>query len=187
MAKLGIDPESIDIVFLSHSHYDHTGGLSEFLIKNSNVTIYYPQSFQINLIDEMKKRGASLIPVSVFREIRTNIFSLGELDGAIPEQSLAIRTSKGIVVITGCAHPGIINILETAKKSFPGEPIFLAMGGFHLHNQTDIKSIINKMNEMSVLKAAPCHCSGDKARQLFKDAFEENYIEIGTGQVIKID
>ncbi len=189
MVKLGIGPESIDLVFLSHFHHDHTGGMSEFLKKNSGVTIYYPLSFPVKLIDEMKNSGASLIPVSTFQEIKRNIFSLGELEGAIPEQSLAIRTSKGIVVITGCAHPGIINILEKVKSSFPDEVIYLAMGGFHLHTKTDdeIKSIANKILEMEVLKVAPCHCSGDKAHKLFKDAFNNNYVEIGTGQVIKIN
>ncbi len=189
MSKLGIDPKNIDIVFISHFHHDHTGGLSDFLKENSGVTIYYPQSFPVKLINEMKNSGASLILVSSFQKIEENIFSLGELNGAIPEQSLAIRTSKGIVIITGCAHPGIIDILEKAKSSFPGEAIYLAMGGFHLHAQTndEIKSIINKMFEMKILKAAPCHCSGDKARNLFKDAFDNNYIEIGTGRTIKID
>jgi 7,8-dihydropterin-6-yl-methyl-4-(beta-D-ribofuranosyl)aminobenzene 5'-phosphate synthase len=189
MSKLNIDPKSIDIVFLSHFHHDHTGGLSDFLKKNSGVTIYYPQSFPVKLINEMKNSGASLIPVSSFQEIKENIFSLGEINGAIPEQSLAIRTPKGVVVITGCAHPGIIDILEKAKSSFPGETIYLAMGGFHLHMQTndEIKSIINKILEMEIHKAGSCHCSGDKARKLFKDAFENNYVEIGTGRKIKID
>ena len=189
MSKLGIDPKSIDIVFLSHFHHDHTGGLNDFLKKNPGVTIYYPQSFSVKLINEMKNSGATLVSVSTFQKIKENIFSLGELDGAIPEQSLAIRTLKGIVVITGCAHPGIINILEKAKSSFPDEVIYLAMGGFHLHAKTndEIKDIINKILEMKVLKAAPCHCSGDKARTLFKDAFINDYVEIGTGKIIKID
>jgi len=188
MEKLKIDPQSIDLVFLSHFHHDHTGGLSAFLKKNSNVTIYYPQSFPNQLVEEIKKSGATQVPVSSFKELQTNIFSLGELGSAIPEQSLAIRTTKGVVVITGCAHPGIVNILEKAKKSFPDELIYLAMGGFHLHNQSksEITKKINTIVKMEILNVGPCHCSGDDARKMFNEVYRDNYIEIGTGKLIEI-
>jgi len=188
MSKLSIAPEDIDFVFLSHFHHDHTGGLSAFLKKNFNLTIYYPQSFQANLIKDMENSGAKLIQVSSFIELLTNIFSLGELDGAVPEQSLAIRTPKGIAVVTGCAHPGIINILEKAKELFPEETIYLALGGFHLFRKTDdeIKNTIEKMLNMEIINAAPSHCSGNSARYLFKEAYHNNYIETGTGKIIEI-
>ncbi len=188
MAILSIDPKSIDYIFLSHFHHDHTGGLNYFLKKNSDVTIYYPQSFPDQLIEEMKNSGSKLVPVSSFHELQTNIFSLGELDGGIPEQSLAIRTPKGIVVITGCAHPGIINILERAKSFFPNEAIYLAMGGFHLYRKTDdeIRSTINRILKMEIFAVAPSHCSGNSARKMFKEVYNDNYFEIGTGKVIEI-
>ncbi|MCW8811110.1 MAG: MBL fold metallo-hydrolase [Ignavibacteriaceae bacterium] len=189
MEKLKIDPQSIDLVFLSHFHHDHTGGLSAFLKKNSNVTIYYPNSFPAQLVEEIKKSGAKPIPISSFQEIQTNLFSLGELGNAIPEQSLAIRTTKGIVVITGCAHPGIVNILEKAKNSFPDELIYLALGGFHLHNQNekDISKKVNEIMKMEIISVGPCHCSGDLARNIFKEVYKENFIELGVGKVINID
>ena len=133
MKKLGIDPRSIDIVFLSHFHHDHTGGLKEFLKTNSKVKIFYPQSFPQEIIDAIKNSGTVPVPVSDFMEILPDVYTLGEIKGAIPEQSLAVRSPEGIVVITGCAHPGIINILQKAKNVFPDELIYLALGGFHLH------------------------------------------------------
>jgi len=189
MAKLNIDPKSIDFIFLSHFHHDHTGGLSKFLKHNSNVTIYYLKSFPNQLIEEMKKSGAMPVAVSSFQELQTNIFSLGELDGVIPEQSLAIRSPKGIAVITGCAHPGIIKILEMAKSFFSDESIYLAIGGFHLHHlsKDEINNTINKIFKMEILTVAPSHCSGDLARKMFKKVYDDNYIEIGTGRVIKIN
>lgn len=189
MSKLNIKPEDIDLVFLSHFHHDHTGGLSDFLDKNSNVTVYYPQSFPEQLIELIKKSGAGLIPVSSFQEIQENIFSLGEINGAIPEQSLAVHTNKGIVVITGCAHPGIVKILERAKSFFPNEQIYLVLGGFHLHNQNE-KEVNKKANEilnMEIISVGPCHCSGDLARNKFKEIYKENCTEIGVGRIITID
>ena len=189
MSKLGIDPKSIDVVFLSHFHHDHTGGLSDFLQANPSITVCYPWSFPDRLIDTMIRSGVTLLPVSSFQKLMENIFSLGEFNGAIPEQSLAVRTTKGIIVITGCAHPGIINILEKAKNSFPGEVISLVLGGFHLYKQTkeDIKDILDKIFNMGVLQAAASHCSGEIARNILKDDYKQNHVEIGSGKVIKIN
>jgi 7,8-dihydropterin-6-yl-methyl-4-(beta-D-ribofuranosyl)aminobenzene 5'-phosphate synthase len=189
MKKLSIDPGNIDFVFLSHFHHDHTGGLSEFLKKNSKITIYYPHSFPADLIEEMKNSGAEPIPVSSFNELQSNIYSIGELNGTIPEQSLAIRTSKGIVIITGCAHPGIINILEKAKEFFAYETIYLVAGGFHLIRKTEneLKNTISKIFKMIILNVAPSHCSGSSARQMFKEIYKSHYIEIGTGKNIRIE
>jgi len=189
MSKLDIHPEDIDLVFLSHFHHDHTGGLNDFLQKNSDVTIYYPQSFPTQLVESMKQSAATLVPISLFQRLRENIFSIGELGGSIPEQSIAIRTSKGILVITGCAHPGIIEILEAAKSSFPEETIYLALGGFHLlhHTENELKSTINEILKMKVLNVGPSHCSGDAAREMFREIYKKNYIETGVGKKIVIE
>ena len=189
MAKLNINPEDIDLIFLSHFHHDHTGGLSEFLKKKSNVKIYYPKSFPNQLVEEIKKSGAIPVPVSSFQELQTNIFSLGELDSAIPEQSLAIQTAKGIVVITGCAHPGIVNILEKAKNSFHDELIYLTMGGFHLHRNTvaEISKVINEIIDLEIRTVAPSHCSGDTASKMFKKVYGADCIEVGVGKIITIN
>ena len=188
MGKLKVDPHSIDIVILSHFHHDHTGGLSEFLKINSNIKVYYPQSFPLPLIDIIINSGATPFPVSDFLEIIPNVFTLGEIDGIIPEQSLVIRSNKGIIVITGCAHPGIINILEKTKECFPNEIIYLTMGGFHLYKMTKerMSSTINKISDMGVQAIAPAHCSGNVACQLFNEKYGMNYFEMEAGEIIEI-
>ncbi|RPI73426.1 MAG: MBL fold metallo-hydrolase [Ignavibacteriales bacterium] len=188
MSKLNIDPKEIDLVFLSHFHHDHTGGLSDFLKINSKVKIYYPFSFPDQLVETIKNSGAEPFPVSSFQELHTNIFSLGEINGAIPEQSLAVRTNKGIVVITGCAHPGIVRILEKAKKDFAEESICLALGGFHLHclNEEEINKVIHYITDIEIQSVAPTHCTGSTARKMFDDVFGSDYIEVGAGRIITI-
>ena len=188
MGKLGIDPKSIDVVVLSHFHHDHTGGLKDFLEVNSKVKVFYPQSFPKEIVDVIKHSGAEAVPVSEFMEILPDVFTLGEIKGIIPEQSLAVRSKKGVVVITGCAHPGIINILQKAESEFSDELIYHAIGGFHLHrlNEDEISEVIQKMFDMEILSVAPTHCSGSVARQMFKEVFDADYVEVGVGKVINI-
>ena len=189
MSKLNINPKDIDLVFLSHFHHDHTGGLSDFLKINPEVTVYYPQSFPDQLTELINKSGAKSVSIFSFQELQQNIFSLGEISGAIPEQSLAIGSNRGIVVITGCAHPGIVKILQGAKEQFPDEKIYIALGGFHLHNQNekDISKKVNEIMKMEIISVGPCHCSGDLARNIFKEVYKKNLIELGVGKVINID
>lgn len=188
MDKLNINPQNISTVFLSHYHHDHTGGLEEFLKINSNVRIYYLHSFPIELVDTIIRASAIPVPVSEFVEIFPNVFSLGVIDGNIPEQSLAIRSSQGIVIITGCAHPGILTIVENAKAKFPDELIFLVTGGFHMHrkNEDEINEVIQKMFDMDILSIAPTHCSGSAASKMFREVFDADFLEVGVGKVIEL-
>jgi len=187
MQKLEIEPNSIDIVVLSHIHGDHTGGLGSFLEKNPNVTIYIPESFPKRFKNNAQARGATIVDVNEPMKICEDVYSTGQLGKWIKEQSLIVRTDKGLIVITGCAHPGIVNIVNTAKDLVKDD-ILLVMGGFHLEWATKgkIEKIISTFKQWHVRYAGPCHCSGDKARSLFEKHFGKNYINIGAGKVITL-
>ena len=187
MEKSAIEPDSIDIVVLSHIHGDHTGGLGSFLEKNPSVTIYLPKSFPKRLKDNARDYGAKIVEVKESLKICENVYSTGQLGKWIKEQSLIIRTYNDLVVITGCAHPGIIRVVNAAKDLIKDD-ILLVMGGFHLEwaGKGKIEKIISTFRRLGVRYVAPCHCSGDKARSLFEKHFDKNYINIGAGKVITL-
>ena len=155
MDKLQIDLKEIDIVVLSHIHGDHTGGLAGFLKKNNQVTVYLPRSFPQSFKDGIKSYGAKVEEVYVSKEIMPGVYTTGELDRGIEEQSLIVKTSRGIVIITGCAHPGIVTIIREARK-IAGEKVYLVVGGFHLSGTPtrQIKAIIPKLQDAKCRKGS---------------------------------
>jgi 7,8-dihydropterin-6-yl-methyl-4-(beta-D-ribofuranosyl)aminobenzene 5'-phosphate synthase len=187
MNKLGIDITNIDTLVLSHSHTDHAGGLLDFLKHNHQVTVYALASFPNNFKEHIKQTGASLIEVDKSKEICPNIFTTGELGLGIKEQALVLNTAKGLIVVTGCAHPGIVEITGQVKKLINQNVLFI-IGGFHLFSTSEkgIENIISDLENLGVANVAPCHCSGDQARQMFKNVFQEHYLDVGVGRVITI-
>jgi len=187
MEKIGIRPEEIDLVFLSHDHRDHTGGLETLLMENSKIAVWLPEFFSSSFKDIIKKRGASVTEVDNFQKICQGAYTTGVIPGWIKEQSLILDTDKGIILITGCAHPRITNII-TKVKDLIKKDIHLALGGFHLgaFYENEINEIIDHFRKSGVKKVGPCHCSGDEARKLFAEEYKDDFIEIGVGKEIKV-
>lgn len=99
-----------------------------------------------------------------------------------------IDTRRGPIIVTGCAHPGIVNIVRQAR-SIIDRPAYIVMGGFHLHSAGAgrINRIIAELQESGVKRCGPCHCSGDRARKLFRQAFGDEYIiDAGVGTRVKL-
>ena len=184
--KLNINPESVEIIVISHNHWDHTGGLFTFLEKKSGIPVYLPHSFPGEFIDKVKDSKATVILTNEPVEICKDVYSTGEIEGPVNEQSLIVKTNKGLVVVTGCAHPGIVNIIKRAQEIM-GEEVYLVFGGFHLmrHSEEKVKEIISQFRELGVKKCGATHCTGDMQINLFKEAYGNDYIEMGTGRVLE--
>lgn len=187
MEKLGIRPEKIDVAVLSHIHHDHTGGLEELLVRNSKIEVWLPHFFPSDFKDGVRKKGARVVEVEKSREICERASTSGVIEGWIKEQSLVLDTEKGLVVVTGCAHPRITNILARVKELFKKD-LHLVFGGFHLAGfyKGEIKEIIAKFRDLGVQKVGPGHCSGDETRLLFAEEYQEDFIKIGVGKEVII-
>jgi 7,8-dihydropterin-6-yl-methyl-4-(beta-D-ribofuranosyl)aminobenzene 5'-phosphate synthase len=185
MERLAIEPESIDIVMLSHIHGDHTAGLGSFLEKNCDVTVYLPKSFPKRVKNKVAGCSAKMVEVERSLEICENVYSTGEVGRLIKEQAMVVRTEAGPVLIAGCAHPGIVRIVHAARELL-GDNILLAMGGFHLEWATKgkIRRVISALRQSGVRYVGACHCCGDKSRRLLEEHFGEKFINLGAGRVI---
>jgi 7,8-dihydropterin-6-yl-methyl-4-(beta-D-ribofuranosyl)aminobenzene 5'-phosphate synthase len=186
MEKLKISPMDIDLVFLSHYHRDHTGGLSTLLRFNPKIEVWLPKFFPQDFKEQVLAAVTSLVEVEGHQKICDGAFTTGVIKGWIKEQSLVLDTTQGLIVVTGCAHPRLINILPKVRDIF-GENIHLVLGGFHLAGfQTDeIQEVIDMLNALKIQKIGPCHCTGDKALRMFADEYAENFIKAGAGKEIQ--
>jgi 7,8-dihydropterin-6-yl-methyl-4-(beta-D-ribofuranosyl)aminobenzene 5'-phosphate synthase len=187
LEKMGLSPENIEVVVLSHYHGDHTGGLDEILRLNPRIEVWVPEHFPKDFKQRLREKGSKIVEVSQSRKICPGTFTSGVIEGPIREQSLVIDTDHGLVIITGCAHPGIVKILSEIKESFK-KSFYLVFGGFHLggSSRAEIESIISRFKALGVKKVGPTHCSGDLARNLFSEKFGEDFIRVGAGKEIII-
>ncbi|MBN1224724.1 MAG: MBL fold metallo-hydrolase [Candidatus Aminicenantes bacterium] len=187
MKTLGIQPEKIDVVVLSHAHGDHSGGLEDLLSLNPKIEVWLHNHFSSDFRERIRKKAANVIEVEGSQKICEGAYTSGVINGWIKEQSLVLDTEDGLSLITGCAHPRIVNVISRVTELFKKE-ITLAMGGFHLggFERLEIKEIINRFRDFKVQKVGPCHCSGNDARRLFQEEYQNDFLEIGVGKEITI-
>lgn len=188
MDRMGIEAKDIDVIVLSHYHMDHVGVVPSFLMKNPDAAVYGLKAFPAGFRKDVEALGAAWVGVEGPMKICDNVYSTGELGSWLKEQSLVIQAKRGSIVITGCAHPGIVEIVKKARK-IAGEDVLFVMGGFHLGGESKggIKKIIAQFRDMGVDYAGPAHCSGEKARKLFKEEYKNHFVDIGAGRVIRLD
>ncbi len=165
MAALGVDPGSIGTVVISHRHSDHTGGLSDVIKASKDVEVFLPESIMTGIAARRVTRVRGPL------EISPSVYSTGELSGI--EQSLVLAAGKGLVVLVGCAHSGLDNILRVASGF--GE-VWGVIGGFHGFQDFHL------LDSLSLI--CPCHCT--VYREEIVRLCGERYRKCGVGTVIEL-
>ncbi|MBS0653938.1 MAG: MBL fold metallo-hydrolase, partial [Verrucomicrobia bacterium] len=186
LQQLNVRCDEITDVVYSHKHSDHIAGLEEVIAKlKKGSRLFLPKKFP-------SKKLPSTVHTEIvedLKEIDAGMYSLVLKGGfLLYEQALLIETQKGLVVITGCAHPGITRLLQEAQKRLK-QPIHLVLGGFHLfrNGQRQIDEVVDQFKALKVQIAAPCHCTGKLAIERFSQAFQDSFYQIGTGTILTLD
>lgn len=192
MKKLNILPEKIAKIVISHDHFDHTGGLEAILKQNSNIEIYLLSDFSNELKQKVSSLGAKVVENNEFIEIDKEVYTTGKIEGkyagdSISEQAMVIKGKEGLIIVTGCSHPLITDIIERVKKEFSEDRIFIVLGGFHLLEKDirEVELIAEKIKNLEVEKIGPTHCTGEEAIQVFREKFGNNFVQIGVGATLK--
>jgi len=106
--------------------------------------------------------------VNFLREEEGKVFE----DQLLEEQAVYFNTKRGLVLVSGCAHPGIVNMVTQAKK-VTGSKIYMVLGGFHLSgaSQERVRKTMDALKGLGVDRIAPLHCSGFEAMKMISDRF----------------
>lgn len=223
---IGVDLSEIDAVFLSHGHYDHTGGLIGVLecIDKKIPVIAHPKIFdaKLKLDPNLRYIGPPFKPSEVEASggvmllarnpvvIRKGVMTTGEIergvayekvegfwtndgetfkeDTMLDDQALIMDVDgKGLAVVSGCAHSGIINTLRQAQKGTGVGDIYAVLGGFHLTKADNkrIRSTVKDLLKFAPAFVGPCHCTGIEAVNRLIDAFGDRCRPLRTGNTIK--
>ncbi|MCM8808301.1 MAG: MBL fold metallo-hydrolase [Candidatus Omnitrophica bacterium] len=194
LKRLNIDIKKIKKVVISHDHWDHTGGLWNLLKIKKEINIYGCPGFSEKFKQNVKENRGNFVEVEAFTVMKENeIFLTGEIKGKykgekIVEQSLVIKSNNGISIITGCAHPGILRIVDLVRNYFLEEKIYAVIGGFHLieKDKRIIEIIVDEFKKRNVEKVGPTHCAGITGINLFKEKYHNNFIEVRVGETIEL-
>ena len=214
--ELGIDLSKVDTVVLSHGHYDHSGGIMPFANINSDARIYMQETADADYYadDGERAEGERYRYIGIDKAIaglsqavnrkrshdlpftnkRLLIKENGELrrDDFVHEQYLVISEGDKKILISGCAHNGILSILDAFKAKYGAEPD-MVISGFHLMKKTgytddELLQIVSMGTELMrySTKFVTCHCTGETAYEIMKNVLGDQLQYVHSGENVEV-
>jgi len=185
---MNINMSNIDFIVISHEHGDHVRGLEYLSRVCKGVSVYVPEAMSFRVKEWIRSLGFSVVEVVKTMKITDGVAIIGELYGPPYEQALAVNVRDyGLVVIVGCSHPGVVNIVRKAVEELNVKP-YMVIGGFHMAgcNIYEAEEVIDELISLGVKKIAPIHCSGDTIRNILKTKYPEYYQDAHVCKVVKL-
>jgi 7,8-dihydropterin-6-yl-methyl-4-(beta-D-ribofuranosyl)aminobenzene 5'-phosphate synthase len=185
LKQLGIEKSSIQTTLISHEHAAHSGGVYKVLPAG---LIYFLDSFS-KRYPEADAVGLEARRGTAPAQLGTGIYSTGEIAGSPPEQALVIETSKGLVLLVSCAHPGIAKMVETVEKQRNAKNIRMIVGGLHMYEQSEqqIRPVVAQLQKLNVQSVVLGHCTGELAMRIFREGYGDRFMTAGVGKRIPLE
>lgn len=232
--EMGENLLDLDMVVLSHGHFDHTGGLpalirhlNQAVIENIPVTIptvvthpfcFYPRpklplpNIGSLISEEEMRRQFSFVTSTGPHWLTNDLVFLGQIerkfdfeytaagkrkilvpdgsmmdDQLLDDTALAFRSENGLVIITGCSHSGICNIVEQAKMVCEEERIVDIIGGLHLisPDQPRLEKTVSHLRDLHLASLHACHCTSLSSKIAL--AGDCHLQEVGVGMTLHWD
>lgn len=224
---LHIDLSQLDVICLSHGHYDHTGGLMGVLerVGRRVCILAHPEIFAPKLKmqpflkfigppfsrREAEAAGAVMLDCLGPAAVAPDVMTTGEVarredfekvegfwtvkegrysEDSIPDdQALAIKIEgKGLAVITGCAHAGIINTIKHAQRITGVQELYAVIGGFHLSGAGEkrLDATAEALRKLDPAMVRPGHCTGQRAVCRLQEALGERCLPLAAGDTIQL-
>ncbi len=183
-----ITPSEIHSIFLSHFHWDHAGGLLGLLPHLSSPKIFLHRGFSSGFIAEIRRLGGEVVLFNEPSKIGPGVYTTGPLESSSPEAALIFDIQGKLALFTGCAHPGILNLVHKTKELWGKVPLLVG-GGFHLlqMSRKKIFFIAQELHRLGVRLVAPSHCTGQKALEVFADIFRNGFVAMGAGKILFLE
>ncbi|MBN1823032.1 MAG: MBL fold metallo-hydrolase [Endomicrobiales bacterium] len=188
----GVDVARLKNVVISHDDWDHTAGLGDILKLNNRADVIICPHTRQDVRDIITASGARAVESRELLEIGDGMYATGELSGAaggrdVFEQALVVQSSRGFSLVTGCAHPGIVPMVELVKNRF-GPEVYCVVGGLHMKGMEEgrIARVVSDLKRLGIKKVAPLHCTGEAAVRAMKEGFRDGFIELKEGKAAEV-
>lgn len=190
LEELGLDVGAIDAIVLSHSEPDHVSDLTDLLkAAEMKPKIYVPAA--AGEATSLRNPGATVVAVANPTRVIPDAWLVGSIrldtDGeTFDEQALVLDRPDGLVVIVGCSHPGIAEVVQQVKEVFGHQRIKLVAGGIHLQktSKDEIREVSLKLQQKGVKSLALSNCTGDPAMKIFRQEWGDRVVSLDRGDTI---
>jgi 7,8-dihydropterin-6-yl-methyl-4-(beta-D-ribofuranosyl)aminobenzene 5'-phosphate synthase len=187
---LNLEFSNLRAIVLSHFHHDHFGAIEPAIemIGPSDLVAYLPS--QHDTVEfTLSKMGVRRVISDTAQLLHPSISTTGALGTKkLKEHSLVLNIANyGLILLTGCAHPGLNRLIKAAKKAYPERPLHAIIGGFHLKTAEDGQAAGELFTREKVNLISPCHCTHAKAKAAIQTQVGDMvYQENGSGTQITI-